>query len=425
MSRAVRRLTLDYQPLWIALGMLATVLLGVMDWGWLFSVRNTQMIQWFVPLMGSFLGAQFMPKMPAWQALPVPASDRRRALWWIWIGLPLIRIVLSMLAAWVGLGFWKAVHATPLQIMGMLGGQLVMTVIVGTIFSGTFVLRRRYGVSGGIAVIIPLFLMAALASLFRFDTPAEIAGVWIGALALTLATWAAADRAGAIAARLSDRSEAAAKAPSETGGGVRGWAAILPPLLGVMVAAVAVTVLINYSLLRAISPDIHEGVRRNLPGQFILTGIVLSAIGGQVAPYALRALRVLPIGPTTLTAVLQGFMLALLLIPVAAMWAVMRAMGMDTALVPAYLYAMVPIVALRLPVNLRTGIQIGAFISILPIFPLAFLRFAPWAQSPGFAALMLGLAIVLWVWSWWELAYARAAYRVQPIGLSRWRGGIN
>jgi hypothetical protein len=157
----------------------------------------------------------------------------------------------------------------------------------------------------------------------------------------------------------------------------------------------------------------------------IMTLVLLSAIGGQAAPYALRAFRALPLGPAALTAVLQGFMLIVVLVPVGALWAVMRASGMQTSQVPVYIAGMVPIVALRLPVNFRVGVQAGTFVAILPAIGLVFLPLAAWSRSLWFEAAMAALTAAIWIWTWWELACGRAAYRVQPLGVARWRGGLN
>jgi hypothetical protein len=426
MSRAVRRLVLDYQPLWVLMDLVLLALLVFMNWGWLFNVRSTSVVQWFVPVFSIFSGLLFAPKLPAWQALPISAGDRRRAMWWLWIGLPLIRAVLCMILPLAVLTPLKGVHATPEGIVSVMEMQLLAVIPMGAIFSGHGLIRRRFGVASGMVLVVPLFMVGALFSPLELSGSGALAGGAIAVVALAVGSYVLTDWFGAATARLFDPREGpAAAGTSATRHGARGWAALLPYAFSAIVLAVAVAVAINYSMVAMLGPGLAEHARRTLPGQMLMTVILLSAIGGQAAPYALRALRALPLGPEALTAVLQGFMLAVTLLPAGVMWWVLSATGFDTSKLPILLFGMLPIVALRLPVNFRVGVQVGMFVTMVPMIGLLFLPFAPWTSSPWFDAAMVLAAALVWLWTWWEMACGRAAYRVLPLGLARWRGGLN
>jgi hypothetical protein len=318
----------------------------------------------------------------------------------------------------------KGVHATPGQIASLLELQLLAILPMGALFSATGPLRRRFGLAAGGMLVVPVFAVGVVLSTFELRDRAQLALVAVALLIAIAASYVWTDRIAVTAAGwLSDRSQAR---PSwDWRSRPKGWAALGPYALGAVVLAVAATLAIDYSMVRMVGPSIPDNARRVLPSQMLMTVVLLSAIGGQAAPYALRALRVLPPGPAALTAVLQGFLLAILLAPLGVLWAVMRASDMETSKVPVYFAGMIPIVALRLPVNFRVGVQPGAFLAILPAVGLIFLPLAPWTSSLWFDAAMILTAAMIWIWTWWELAFARAAYRVQALGLTRWRGGLN
>jgi hypothetical protein len=250
--------------------------------------------------------------------------------------------------------------------------------------------------------------------------------IWgaVAVLAGIAASYLLTDRIAAAAARLSERRGASSRSAA-SGPGARGWAAMLPYAFGAIVVAAAAAMVIDFSIVRLVGTGLAGNARRILPGQMVMVVVVLSAVGGQAAPFAVRALRALPVGPVVLTGMLQGFMAALVLAPTAVLWLVMRATDLDTSRLPVYLFGMIPLVALRLPVNFRVGVQIGTVAAVLPIVGLIFLPFAPWTRTASFDAAMILAAALILVWTWWELACGRAAYRVQPLGFMRWRGGLN
>src|SRR3569833_1109060 len=225
--------------------------------------------------------------------------------------------------------------------------------------------------------------MGAAFSAFQLNGPAQMIGAAVLIVVLAAASYALAGPvANAAEAAFSERSEAPSRPPAR--GRVRGWPVLAPYALSAIILAVAAVMAIDYSMVKMMGPNIADHARRVLPSKMIMSAVLLSAIGGQAAPYALRALRVLPVGPVRLTLVLQGFLLAVVLAPVGVLVMVLRATGLDTSQVPIYFAGLILIVALRLPVNLRIGVQAGTFMAVLPAVGLVFLPFAPWTHGAWF-----------------------------------------
>ena len=406
------------RPQSIAIAILVAGTLGLFDAVWLTEPDGHGMPMWFNAGLWAFLpSVGYFSRFALWRVLPVSSADRRRAQWWVWLGLPLAWVFLGMSGGLLALAPFGRVHASALAITAALGAQVLLEVALVAVFLIGASLRRRPGWRAAAPLLTVVLVIAVLGvALVRSPDRVVLAVMGGVALALALMAYAAADAIGRVLQGMGEAGEpAAAPAASEPGGRTRGWAAMWPYAAAAVGLAAGAGAAVGYWSPMVIRPS-------STPVQMIVLIMVIWAVGGSGALRAVRVLRALPVGPAALTVILQGFMLAATGACFAAIWGVFNLTGNDMAGASVFFVAAIPVLALQLPLNLRFGGPRAAWLALAPLVLITMVRLLPAAAWPLVTIAGLGLTAVVWGWTWWELAWGRAAYRQQPAGLARWRG---
>ncbi len=417
MSMAAIRLLRQIRPQGIAIAILAPVTLGLFDAVWLTEPNAPVVSNWFIGGIWAFLpSASYFSRFAVWRVMPVSSADRRRAQWWVWLGLPLAWVLVGMTGGILALAPFGRVHAGPLDITAALGAQIQMEVALASALLLGSSLRRHPGWRAAAPLMTVALMIAVIGgSLVRTPDRMVLTGVGGVALALALMAYAAADGIGRVLRGIGEDGGIAASPPPGTSGRARGWAAMWPHVVGAMGLAAGAGAAVGYWSPMVIRPS-------STPVQMIVLIMVIWAVGGSGALRAMRVLRALPVGPAALTVILQGFMLAATGACFAAIWGVFSLTGNDMADALMLFVAAVPVLALQLPLNLRFGGPLATWLALAPLVLVTMVRLIPAAASPLVTIAAPGLTALVWGWTWWEMAWGRGAYRQQPAWTPRWRG---
>jgi hypothetical protein len=359
------RLLKDVRPAWfvVASGVLLT--LGALDGAWLYSPATWAGSLWFSGAVWAFLpSAPYLSKFRTWRVLPVSRLGRRQAQAWVALGLPLSWILLAMALALAIHAVVGGPQAAPPEIAKALGIQMLAMTAMAAIAVGVAQARR-----------------------------------------LSLGALRAAAKPGA-------------RNPAP---GFPGWPALSPLVLASLAMAAASGVAVGFWPPSPGEPG-PAGTASALPSQSLVIVLVIWAIGGSTPVRSVRALRALPIGALGLTAVLQGFVLAVGACAFAGLWTVYTVRGAETDRLATLAWAAIPILSLRLPLDFRFGGPKVLWLTIAPIVLITLARLIPPAAQPTAGIAGLGLAALAWGWTWRELSSGRGAYRAQPVRPARWRG---
>jgi hypothetical protein len=423
MSPAIFRLLKDVRPFWVLFSLLMVLTVAAIDG---VVLTNPNQENWRLWLGGAIWllapTAAYPGRFTVWRALPVASVERHRAQWWACLGLPLTWVAIAMAGALIVARAAFGIRARALDVAAVAGSEvLAVTALVAAIQFGS-ALRRTWWLRGA-RTWFPLAL-ACLVFGGRFLRPPSaglLAGMGGLTFLLALLAYAVADRIGEALDRLGRwaASRPGAHAPAHARA-AKGWAAMAPTVLSAWIMSAASGSAICYSA------NLFMSGRTGLVGPDVGLGqlmIVLLAwaIGGSGIPRTVRVLRGLPLGPATLTAVLQGFLASIAAAAFLAMWLVLRFTGGDTAQLSLFVVSIVPVLSLNLPLALHFGSRHFLALIVVPIVLVNLARLIPATAGPVILAGSALLTAALWVWTWWELARGRNAYRPLP-RLLRWRG---
>jgi hypothetical protein len=424
MSRNVRRLLLDVSPLWGTATAFAMLGVAGIDYALVAQPAGPGgATQFIAPWAAFFPSVMFAQKFPAWRALPLSSGERRRAQWWVWIGAPFGLLILIMAAVTLALGLKGWICADPAAIAGGLAGQIIAAALLVATGVLARLLRGRLRSWSVLLVCAGMAAVAAGMTRMRDLDPGLLMAGGLVVLLLAAAAYLNASGLGAALDRTIAALEPTALGSPDGAGWARGWAAMAPWALAVTAVTVAAAVAVTYSPSLLLGPAHAESARRGMPNQVALTLLMMTIILGAPIAQAIRTLRILPLSAAGLTMVLQGFMLAVATLTFAVLWALFRVTGVDTSRVGFFFFAAVPILALRLPLSFRLESWWSILATAAPLILVPFLQLVPGWNTPWFKVLELGLVALIWVWTWWELAYGRGAYRAPHPALTRWRGG--
>ncbi len=412
---------------WALVPILILVTLGLLDSFIVADAREHGNAMGFGLVIWPFIpSAVHFGRFRAWPVLPVSRSDRRRAVWWVGVGLPLTWVILAMAGALVVVGLTAGVHAGSLRIAAALGAQVLAVTAAAAVFLLSTVLssmaRRRESlrplapwIAGGLAC-------AVLGATF-LPSPGPLIQLAAGAAALaaSLMAYAFADKIGEAVERFRrGLPSSAPERPDVRMGHARGWAAMAPMALAALALVGGAALAATFFSPVMLSPEARASGAG--AGQSPLAIVLVAwAVGGGVAIRTIRPLRILPMGAVALTLVLQGFTLAVAAAAFAAVGAAQALAGFADPRLYIFAFTSIPVLALNLPLNFRFGGRRAVYLVAVPIVLVTLVHLIPTSAGPVVAAASVVFTAAFWVWTWWELARGRDAYQPR-LPIVRWRG---
>ncbi|CAN5130693.1 hypothetical protein BH11PSE2_BH11PSE2_11450 [soil metagenome] len=437
MSANVRRMALDFSPLWSGFIGFAIFITMLADVTWL--MGGSKQIPLTMLMAGAGALSMAAIKRPIWALLPVSREEIGRANWWLMLGGPLLIIVAGMLIPLAGAVLLGRLHAKPLAIAAVVSGQLALFGGFGCLLMTVGLVTRRFGLWGTTAYVLVGLSFAGVGLMYwrHLTSVIEVqmltAGLTCVVIAAGLYLWAERLPMAITPGAASRRGRRTLRDPVET--------PYLPPLSrnssaglwGLDRSAILTVIAITGAGATAIvvAVNLNQTLATLVPLYAPLIGYFLAMAYSMRLP--VRVLRGLPISGARLAAMINLTGLVILLGVAGVLAGVTALVGMPPVGMAESLALCTAIYALSLPARLRfdprtvvavfIGLPTGVFPAIFAIAALAHHGPALFGRGEAiFLAIIAGALVLAWPWGYWEITRGRAAYRGRPLALARWRG---